>query len=214
MNHWGWSGSGAKSDVAASVVALAKRRGLDRSESARGASVFVHVTSSGDGRVLVIGSGIAGDDVARELSRTFAADARYVEVELSDSEAAASARDVGADGVLGAEEDLDELVTETCEEWFEGKKYRSEAIDDLVALCLGFEDGVPTDGVELRFRRGSSARVVALLDAVRGGARWEKIVIAGRDAIRVYDENGARTSFLDASELSQFQDGLEDVPVA
>jgi hypothetical protein len=187
-----------------------KRRGFEVSESAKHASVVVQVTAG-----LVVGSGIAGDEIARELSKVFSVDGRYAEVELDDRSVAASARDVGSDGSLGPQEDLDELVTETCEEWFEGKKYRSEALDDLVALCLGMDDGPPSGGVALAFNRsrvpqsGATVRVDALLEAVRGGARWEKIEVNGRPAIKVRDPSGSRTSVLDDSELRAFERGVE-----
>ena len=212
MHQWGWSGAVAQSDVTASIVALAKRRGFEVRETAKSAAVITQISASSDGRVLVVGSGIAGDAIARELSRAFSVDGRYAEVDLDDAAVSASARDVGADGSLGPEQDLDELVTETCEEWFEGKKYRSEATSDLVAMCLGFDDGPPSGGVELAFHRGGSARVVTLLDAVRGGARWEKTSMAGRTAVKVRGVEGTRISVLDDAELTQFEEGLAAGP--
>lgn len=209
MNQWGWTGSAARGDVAASVVALMKRRGFEVSETAKNASVIVQVAAG-----VVVGSGIAGDEIARELSRTFSVEGRFAEVELDDSSVAASARDVGSDGTLGPQEDLDELVTETCEEWFEGKKYRAEALDDLVALCLGMDDGPPSGGIALAFHRarvpasGASVRVDALLESVRSGARWEKTTVNGRHAIKVCDATGTRTSVLDDSELRAFEAGV------
>jgi len=183
-----------------------KRRGFEISESARNASVTVQVTAG-----LVVGSGIAGDEIARELSRAFSVEGRYAEVELDDSSVAASMREVAPDGTLGPQEDLDELVTETCEEWFEGKKYRAEALDDLVALCLGMDDGPPSGGIALAFHRarvpqsGASVRVDALLEAVKNGARWEKTTVNGRHAVKVTDASGTRTSVLDDSELRAFE---------
>jgi hypothetical protein len=210
MHQWGWSGNGAGSDVAATIVSLAKRRGFVVSETAKRASVVVRVTSAneGDGQVLVVGHGIAGDDVAGELSRAFAVEARYAEVVLEDTEARASLREVAADGSLGPEEDLDDLVTETCEDWFEGKKYRSEAIHDLVAICLGLDEGMPAGGIELAFQRASSARVVALLDAIKNGARWERTDVQGRAAIKVCDAKGTRISVLEPQELAELEAGL------
>lgn len=210
MGHqWGWSGSANRGDVAAQIVALMKRRGFEVSESAKNASVTIQVAAG-----VVVGSGIAGDEIARDLSRTFSVEGRYAEVELDDSSVAASAREVTPDGTLGPQEDLDELVTETCEEWFEGKKYRSEALDDLVALCLGMDDGPPSGGIALAFSRartpqsGASVRVDALIEAVKSGARWEKIEINGRPAIKVRDPSGSRTSILGEKELAAFESGV------
>jgi hypothetical protein len=210
MGHqWGWSGSANRGDVAAQIVALMKRRGFEVSESAKHASVTIQVAAG-----VVVGSGIAGDEIARDLSRTFSVEGRYAEVELDDTAVAASAREVAPDGTLGPQEDLDELVTETCEEWFEGKKYRSEALDDLVALCLGMEDGPPSGGIALAFSRarvpqsGATVRVDALIEAVKSGARWEKIEVNGRPAIKVRDPSGSRTSILDEKELAAFEAGV------
>jgi hypothetical protein len=210
MGHqWGWAGSANRGDVAAQIVSLMKRRGFEVSESAKHASVTIQVAAG-----VVVGSGIAGDEIARDLSRTFSVEGRYAEVELEDAAVAASAREVAPDGTLGPQEDLDELVTETCEEWFEGKKYRSEALDDLVALCLGMEDGPPSGGIALAFSRarvpqsGASVRVDALIEAVKSGARWEKIEVNGRPAIKVRDPNGSRTSLLDEKELAAFEAGV------
>jgi hypothetical protein len=210
MGHqWGWTGSANRGDVAAQIVALMKRRGFEVSESARSASVTIQVAAG-----VVVGSGIAGDEIARELSRTFSVEGRFAEVELDDASVAATAHEVSPEGTLGPQEDLDELVTETCEEWFEGKKYRSEALDDLVALCLGMDDGPPSGGISLAFNRarvpqsGASVRVDALIDAVKGGARWEKIEVNGRPAIKVRDPNGSRTSLLDDKELEAFEAGV------
>lgn len=210
MGHqWGWAGSANRGDVAAQIVALMKRRGFEVSESAKHASVTIQVAAG-----VVVGSGIAGDEIARDLSRMFSVEGRYAEVELDDSSVAASAREVAPDGTLGPQEDLDELVTETCEEWFEGKKYRTEALDDLVALCLGMDDGPPSGGIALAFsgartpQSGASIRVDALIEAVRSGARWEKIEVNGRPAIKVRDPSGSRTSLLDDKELAAFEAGV------
>lgn len=210
MGHqWGWAGSANRGDVAAQIVALMKRRGFEVSESARNASVTIQVAAG-----VVVGSGIAGDEIARDLSRAFSVEGRYAEVELDDSSVAASAREVSSEGTLGPEEDLDELVTESCEEWFEGKKYRTEALDDLVALCLGMDDGPPSGGIALAFHRaripqsGASVRVDALIDAVKTGAQWEKIEVHGRPAIKVRDPKGTRTSILDEKELAAFEAGV------
>lgn len=210
MGHqWGWTGSANRGDVAAQVVALMKRRGFEISESAKSASVTIQVAAG-----VVVGSGIAGDEIARDLSRTFSVEGRFAEVELDDASVAATAREVAPDGSFGPQEDLDELVTETCEEWFEGKKYRSEALDDLVALCLGMDDGPPSGGIALAFHRaripqsGASVRVDALIDAVKAGARWEKIEVNGRPAIKVRDPSGSRTSLLDDQELAAFEAGV------
>jgi hypothetical protein len=210
MGHqWGWTGSANRGDVAAQIVTLMKRRGFEISESAMNASVTIQVAAG-----VVVGSGIAGDEIARDLSRTFSVEGRYAEVEIDDSAVAATAREVGPDGTLGPQEDLDELVTETCEEWFEGKKYRAEALDDLVALCLGMDDGPPSGGIALAFHRarvpqsGASVRGDALIEAVKGGARWETIEVNGRPAIKVRDPGGSRTSLLDEKELAAFEAGV------
>lgn len=158
MHRWGWAARISEGDVSAAVVAIAKQRGLVVSEITKKPAVFVTIMpASTDGRVLVLGNGIAGDEVARDLSRHF---------------------------------------------------YRTEALDDLVAICLRFDDGVPPGAVELAFGSAGSARVSALLDAVRAGAQWERTVVGGRRAIKVQDQNGTRISVLDDAEMEQFEDGL------
>jgi hypothetical protein len=213
MLMWGWRGAASAEEATLRVIEILGKKGYVSSHSGgrrSGAPAFVRVVSDGDGGTLISSWGaIAGDEIAAALSRSFSIGGRYVEVELQDREVTAIARDVSTDGTLGPSEDLDEEASETCEEWFEGKKYRSEAADDLVAIFLGLDDGMPTGGQEHAFVSSGRARVHALLEAVREGATWEKTTIEGRDALRVKDAAGTRISVLSADEIAQFESALK-----
>lgn len=132
-------------------------------------------------------------------------------MELEDTSVSASAHDIAADGTLGPEEDLDELTSEACEEWFEGKKYLSEAHDDLLGLCLDLAADFPREGTDLLFTRARSARVSALLAAIAGGARWEKTSVGGRAAVRVVERDGSRISVLTDEEMKVFDGGVSEI---
>ena len=216
MLMWGWRGSASTEEATLRVIELLGKRGYHSSSHDEprgrrsGAPAFVRIVSDGDGGALVSSWGaIRGEEIACALSRAFACTGRYVEVDLQDREVTAAAREVSNDGSLGPVEDLDEAAGEQCEEWFEGKKYRSEAADDLVAIFLGLEEGMPTGGQEHAFVSSSHARVHALLEAVRAGAKWEKTLVEGREALRVKDGAGTRISVLTADEIAQFESALK-----
>jgi hypothetical protein len=205
MLMWGWRAEESEENVRSKIVEILGKRGYAASTSASGVPAFVRVLSDGQGGVIVAASGVSsGEMVAAELSRTFSVGGRYAEVDVQDRDVTATARDVSIEGALGFAEDLDDEASELCEDWFEGKKYPSDARDDLVAVLLGIDDGMPTGGTELHFakRRG---RVESLVDAVEKGATWDKMEVQGRGAIRITEPAGLRISVLEADELTRFE---------
>ncbi|HWB80848.1 MAG TPA: hypothetical protein VG755_38060 [Nannocystaceae bacterium] len=208
MIAWGWRGVANLDEVRRVLLAIAQRRGLEPAQDAARGSIVLHIAceSDSDG-VVVTGRSIAGPELAAELSRTLASAGRYAEVDLEDTSVAASAYDIAADGTRSADEDLDELVQELCNEWFEDRKYLAEAHYDLVGACLGLDRDLP-DGHELVLRRVGGKRVGALLDAIRAGAQWERTSVGGRAAVRVVEATGSRISVLTEDELAEFLAGV------
>lgn len=203
MRLWGWCARARKEDVERELLAIAARRGLERIERATDGAVTLRILRAGLGSV-VLGSEIAGASFARELSVSLAVSGRYAEVDLEDTRASASAHDIDKDGKLGAEEDLDELVTETCE----GKEYLPAAQDHLVGICLGVAADPGSESTQLVFARTGSARVRVLLDAVAAGARWDKTAIGGRPAVRIVTQGASRISVLADDEMRAFDEGV------
>jgi hypothetical protein len=206
MHGWGWAARAGLAEVTKGLTAIAKRRKLIPVADKKDGSVFLRIAEI-EGCAIVIGNGVPGADFASELTKTLGCDARYAEVEVHDRRVMAHARDIAKDGVLGAEEKRDEEASELCEAWFEGKKYRTEAVADLVSIFLDFDD--TPKGELLSFDRTGSMRVAMLVDAVRRGAKWEKTTVGGRVAIKVTEAGASRMSVLDDDELAQFHDELK-----
>jgi hypothetical protein len=205
MQTWAWRAVVSPDDVKARVLSVLADRGFAPAK-AKG-SVHVSIYSDGDKGTLVLGWSPGGFAIAEALCRAFNVAATYSEVELADKKIAATSRKFGKDGNAGAVKDHADEAEELCETWFEGKKYRPECADDLVAIFVGVDDGCPKTGTDLAFDRvGGNARVQALVDAVRAGATWEKTTIGGRKAVRIKDAAGAiRTSVLDDAEFALFE---------
>lgn len=206
MQGWGWAAKVALEDVTKAVATIATRRKFVAVSGRREGSVFLKIASQGN-RVLVFGHGLPGAHFSAELAKTLKIAGRYAEVELQDKVIVARVREIAADGTVGPEDDRADEASNLCEQWFEGKKYRPEARDDLIATFLGFDDTPKAD--TQAYDRSGSARVAQLVDAIRRGAKWETTTIAGRSAIKVTEAGGAtRMSVLDDAELEQFREEL------
>ena len=206
MHGWGWAARTRLADVTKNLGAITKRRKLIPVTEKGEGTVFLRIAEV-EGCAIVIGQGMPGTDFAAELSKALGCDARYAEVEIHDKRVTAHARDIEKDGALGAEEKRDEEASELCESWFEGKKYKPEAVPDLVAIFLDFDD--TPDGEKLAYDRTGSMRVAMLVDAVRRGAKWEKTTVGGRIAIKVTEAGASRMSVLDDDEIAQFHDEIK-----
>jgi hypothetical protein len=201
---WGWRAAARSGDVTRAVAAIAEKSGLEKCSDVEKGTVFLRVINE-KGGAIVLGSGMVGDELARELCRSLKVKARFAKVQLSDAQVSATAVPIAADGKPGANENLDELARETCEEWHEGKKYKSESLEPLVGICLDVEGDLPDGGTELVYARSGSVRVNTLVDAVRGGAKWEPTQVGGRPAVRVVDGKGTRISVLSPDEMKAFE---------
>jgi hypothetical protein len=205
MLHWAWRGQIGPSALRAKLTEILGGRGyLPASLRQETTVVSIHPDSAGG--VLVVARLAGGLGIAGELSRALAVPARYAEVDLGDAEVSATSYAIAADGCADAGADRDVEATELCEEWFEGRKYRSEGADELLAVLVDLDNGLPSIRDDLFFFKPKpalgSARTQALVDAVRLGARWEKTTVLGRPAVRVTGAEGTRISFLDADELA------------
>ncbi len=156
MIAWGWCAVANLDTVHRTLLAIAKRRGLEPTDrTADGPLAYLHAVreSRGD-RIVVIGRHVAGPVIAAELSQMLGVAGRYAEVDLEDTTVAATAHEIAADGTRSPDEDLDSLVQELCAEWFEDRKHLGEAHHDLVAACLGLNGDSPEGGIS---RRGFSS---------------------------------------------------------
>lgn len=205
---WGWRAAARSGDVTRALTAIAEKSGLERCGDIGKGTVFLRVIHEKSGAI-VVGRGMAGHEIARELCRSLKVTARFANVQLSDSEAWATSLAIGAEGMPGTAQELDELVRETCEEWHEGKKYRSESLEPLVGICLEVEGELPDGGTELVYARSGSVRLNALIDAARAGAKWETTQVGGRPAVRVVDAKGSRISVLSPDEMKAFEAALD-----
>jgi hypothetical protein len=203
---WAWRAEVDPTDVEREIARSFAARGFVPA-TARAATVFVVVHDDGEGGALVLSAASGGLAIAGALSRTLGVAARYAEIDMRDREVFAGAREIAADGTPGTEHDESADATELCEVWFEGKKYRVEASDDLGAYFVGLDTCPEDAGSTLSFAlaTGESARVRALLDAVAAGAKWERTAVGGRTAIKVKDAAGTRIAVLDATELEAFE---------
>jgi hypothetical protein len=203
---WAWRASVTPALVKDRIATILAGRGFAPAKPK--SKLAIHVSVYADGRgALVLGWSAGGFSIAQDLSRALDAEATFAEVELLDRRVAASSRPIASDGSGGATTNHDNEATDLAEEWHEGKKYRSEAADDLAAIFAGVEDGCPkTAEADFAFDRVTgNARVQHLVDVVRAGARWEKTSISGRVAIRITDSSGTRMSVLDDAELAEFE---------
>ncbi|MBI5546607.1 MAG: hypothetical protein HY901_22215 [Deltaproteobacteria bacterium] len=144
MHAWGWSSRGEVKAVAEALEPVLARGGLAPAEDGNVTSLLV---SDGEGGTLLVCVSYGrGREVARELCVRTKSAARYAEVDLSNREVSASGWALGPRGTFDSDEDLDDAAGELCEEWFEGGRYRSEAIGPLVAALLKLDpDRVSSD---------------------------------------------------------------------
>lgn len=205
MLTWAWRAAVSTDDAKKHVLGVLKERGFGPAKNK--GSVHVSIYADGDGGALVLGWSAGGFATAEALSRALEVAGKFAEVELNDKTVTAMSRTIASDGTAGSVEQHDDEASELCEQWFEGKKYRNEAADDLVAIFVGCDDGCPKGGTDLAFDRvGGNARVQSLVDAVRAGATWEKTTMSGRKAVRIKDASGLiRTTVLDDAELALFE---------
>lgn len=204
---WAWRGAIAVKDATTQLTAVLRERGYGPSAGKK-PNLKLTLYPDGKGGTLLLSWGAHGLGLAQAMSRATQLEGHYAEVALTDKEVKALARVIAEDGTSKREDDLGARATKLCDEWYEGKKYRPEAADDLAAMFVEIDDGCPDDetGVDLAFdRTPGSARVQSLVDAVRAGAQWEKTEIGGRLAIRLKDASGTRISVLDETELATFE---------
>jgi hypothetical protein len=204
---WAWRGAIAVTEAATQLTAVLKERGYGPSVGKK-SNLKVSLYPDGKGGTLLMSWGANGLGLAQAMSRATELEGLYCEVALTEKDVKAVARVIASDGTSKREDDHGAAAAKLCDEWYEGKKYRPEAADDLAAIFVELEDGCPDDdtSVDLAFdRTPGSARVQSLVDAVRAGAQWEKTEMGGRLAIRIKDGSGTRISVLDDAELATFE---------
>jgi hypothetical protein len=204
---WAWRGAIAVKDAATQLTAVLRERGYGPSVGKK-SNLKVSLYPDGKGGTLLVSWGANGLGLAQAMSRATQLEGLYAEVALTDKEVKALARVIADDGTSKREDDHGAAAGKLCDEWYQGKKYRPEGADDLVAIFVDLPDGCPDDetATDLAFdRTPGSARVQSLVDAVRAGAQWEKTEIGGRLAIRIKDNAGTRISVLDETELATFE---------
>jgi hypothetical protein len=201
---WAWRAAVTVERAKKQLLAAMAQRGFVPTTGKAKAHATIY--PDGDGGVLVMSWTAGGAAIASTLSRALSASGLYAEIELADRNVSATTRAIAANGAVGSETNRSDEASDLCEEWFEGKKYRSEAADDLAAMFVDVGDGCPKEGVELAFdRTPGSGRVQSLVDAVTAGATWEKTTMSGKAAIRLKDSSGTRISVLDVAELAAFE---------
>lgn len=203
---WAWRAAVNVERAKKELLAAMAQRGFVTAKGNR-AKTHAYVYPDGRGGTFVISWGVGGPAIAATMSRALAVAGFYAEVDLADASVTATSRSITAEGHVGDDVDRTKEAGELCEQWFVGKKYKSEAAYDLAAIFVEMDECPPAGKIELAFdRMPGMGRVQSLIDAVVGGASWQRIEMSGKPAVRLVDVSGStRISVLDDGEMATFE---------